>query len=340
MSAAIEQRNQEATCYVGNLDEKVNEELLWELMVQCGPVVNVFMPKDKVTSKHLGYGFVEYRSEEDAEYAMKIMNMIKVYGKAIKLNKASADKKQSDIGANVFVGNLDADVDEKLLYDTFSAFGGILQVPKIMRDADTGMSKGYGFVSFDSFEASDLAIECMNGQYLANRPISVQYAFKKDAMGERYGSQVERMMAATNNQQRFKPHTMFSTGAAGDVVNMNTNAMPSALQYQQQQQQFYNQQMAAMAAAGYGMAMPMPMMPMAATALPQYLQHPGMAAPMMQPMAPMSVPPPPSMGGYPAGMMMPGVPPPPPPMPGQAPAPPTMYMHMHMPGVPPPPPPM
>jgi splicing factor 3B subunit 4 len=48
MSAAIEQRNQEATCYVGNLDEKVNEELLWELMLQAGPVINVHMPKDKV----------------------------------------------------------------------------------------------------------------------------------------------------------------------------------------------------------------------------------------------------------------------------------------------------
>lgn len=33
-----------------------------------------------------------------------------------------------DVGANLFVGNLDAEVDEKLLFDTFSAFGVILQV--------------------------------------------------------------------------------------------------------------------------------------------------------------------------------------------------------------------
>ncbi len=39
------------------------------------------------------------------------------------------------------MGNLDADVDEKLLYDTFSAFGVILQPPKIMRDVETGNSK-------------------------------------------------------------------------------------------------------------------------------------------------------------------------------------------------------
>lgn len=66
--------------------------------------------------------------EEDADYAIKIMNMIKLYGKPIKVNKASANEKNMDVGANLFVGNLDAEVDEKLLFDTFSAFGVILQV--------------------------------------------------------------------------------------------------------------------------------------------------------------------------------------------------------------------
>ena len=28
----VEQRNQDATCYVGNLDEQLTEELLWEMM--------------------------------------------------------------------------------------------------------------------------------------------------------------------------------------------------------------------------------------------------------------------------------------------------------------------
>jgi splicing factor 3B subunit 4 len=214
MSAAIEQRNQEATCYVGNLDERVTEDILWELMQQCGPVTNVHMPKDKVSGKHLFYGFVEFRNEEDAEYAMKIMNMVKVYNKPLKMNKAAQDKKALDVGANIFIGNLDPEVDEKLLYDTFSAFGGIVQTPKIMRYNDTGVSKGYGFVSFDAFESSDMAIECMNGQYLSNRAIVVQYAFKKDTPGERHGSQAERLLAA-QQPSKFKPNTIFS-GGQGD----------------------------------------------------------------------------------------------------------------------------
>jgi len=45
--------------------------------------------------------------------------------------QASAHQKNLDVGANVFIGNLDSEVDEKLLYDTFSAFGVILQTPKV-----------------------------------------------------------------------------------------------------------------------------------------------------------------------------------------------------------------
>jgi RNA recognition motif-containing protein len=34
-----------------------------------------------------GFGFVEFRTEDDAEYAIKIMNMIKLYGQPLRLNK-------------------------------------------------------------------------------------------------------------------------------------------------------------------------------------------------------------------------------------------------------------
>lgn len=32
------------------------------------PPVNVYLPKDRVTNQHQGYGFVEFRGEEDADY--------------------------------------------------------------------------------------------------------------------------------------------------------------------------------------------------------------------------------------------------------------------------------
>lgn len=67
-----------------------------------------------------------------------------------------------------------------------------------MRDPTTGNSKGFAFINFSSFDASDAAIEAMNGQYLCNRPITISYAFKKDSKGERHGSAAERLLAAQN----------------------------------------------------------------------------------------------------------------------------------------------
>jgi splicing factor 3B subunit 4 len=92
----------------GNLDERCSDALVWELMLQAGPVgeytlwegaqnvalsalsiVNVHLPKDRISMAHQGYGFCEFLTEEDAEYACKIMNQIKLWGKPIRVNKVS-----------------------------------------------------------------------------------------------------------------------------------------------------------------------------------------------------------------------------------------------------------
>src|SRR6267154_6777744 len=49
--------------------------------------VNVHLPKDRISMAHQGFGFCEFLTEEDAEYACKIMNQIKLWGKPIRVNK-------------------------------------------------------------------------------------------------------------------------------------------------------------------------------------------------------------------------------------------------------------
>lgn len=45
----------------------------------------------------------------------------------------------------------------------------------------------------------------MNGQYLMNKEVSVQYAYKKDGKGERHGDQAERMLAAQARKHNVQP---------------------------------------------------------------------------------------------------------------------------------------
>mmetsp|Transcript_24542 Transcript_24542/g.52053 ORF Transcript_24542/g.52053 Transcript_24542/m.52053 type:complete len:330 (-) Transcript_24542:79-1068(-) len=317
--ANVEHRNQEATCYVGNLDPSTSEDLLVELFTQIGRVNSVHMPKDKLTGLHSGYGFVEFLDVTDADYAIQIMSMVKLFGRPMRVSKSSLDKRTGsgtlDVGANLFIGNLDpGDVDEKLLYDTFSAFGTIIKPPKIMRDDMTNQSKGFGFVSFDAFEASDLAIECMHNQYLCNRQITVQYAFKKAStsgegndmvaeggrgpggMPERHGSRAERMLAAANPHREF---LSTKTGLGGTGIQKTPNTMFATT-------------------AG---VVPPP------------------APPTMPPPPPLPPGLPPGMPGMQAGIPMPPPPPPLPPQPQGMPPPPPPPMPPQTQGIPPPPPP-
>ncbi|WVQ79984.1 hypothetical protein IAT38_002085 [Cryptococcus sp. DSM 104549] len=231
---AEQDRNQEATVYLGNLDERCTDALVWELMLQAGPVSNVFLPKDRISMAHQGFGFCEFNSEADADYAVKIMNQIKLYGKPIRVNKASYDKKQMDVGANLFVGNLDTTVDESALYDTFSTFGQVAEPPKLARDPTTGESKGYGFIAYNDFEAADLAIQNMNGQFFGGKQVNVQYAFKKDGKGERHGSEAERMLAAQAKKRQLIPGSSapampYQGQYANALAPSSAPAVPSAV---------------------------------------------------------------------------------------------------------------
>ena len=227
------EQDKDSTIYVGNLDERVTDALVWELFLQAGRIVNVHLPKDRVTQSHQGYGFVEFISEEDAEYAARIMSQIRLYGKQIRVNKASADKQRSvEVGAELFIGNLDPMVDERMLYDTFSRFGTLVAPPKIARD-ESNLSKGYGFISFSNFEASDDAIGNMNSQYLMNKEVSVQYAYKKDGKGERHGDAAERMLAAQAKAHGVEPApATIPTGIAppaGFPAMANPQTMPQGM---------------------------------------------------------------------------------------------------------------
>uniref|UniRef100_A0A8C7H9A3 Polyadenylate-binding protein n=1 Tax=Oncorhynchus kisutch TaxID=8019 RepID=A0A8C7H9A3_ONCKI len=99
------------------------------------------------------------------------MNFDVVKGKPIRIMWSQRDPslRKSGVG-NVFIKNLDKTIDNKALYDTFSAFGNILSCKVV---CDENGSKGYAFVHFETQEAADRAIEKMNGMLLNDRKVFV-----------------------------------------------------------------------------------------------------------------------------------------------------------------------
>lgn len=188
-------QNREATLYVGDLSDHVTDDILLELFMQVGPVVHVNIPRDRITNRTNGYGFVEFRTEEDARYAAAIMDGVRLFGTPIKTGSAPTNDTEIDVGAKLYVGNLGEDVNDLLLHSLFSRFGNI-QTCRVVMDPSTGKSRGHGFVSYDSFEAADEAKVRMNGQFVCNKPVTVTYAFKSESKkGEQHGDQTERLVA-------------------------------------------------------------------------------------------------------------------------------------------------
>ena len=191
------QQNKDSTIYIGDLNDHVTDEILLELFMQVGPVVSVNIPRDRITNRHQGYGFVEFRSEQDAEYALSIMQGIKLYGTPIRISTNVVNKavEEIDVGARLYIGNLAPEANDSTLLNIFKEFGNI-QTCRVAMDPATGKSLGHGFVSYDSFESADLAKKQMNGQYVCQQPITVSYAFKAGSKkGEKHGDASERRIA-------------------------------------------------------------------------------------------------------------------------------------------------
>ena len=116
---------------------------------------------------------------------------------------------------NLYVGNLNPETTEDSLRKIFSEFGEIVSV-KIIREPETGVSKGFGFVEMaDKFHSFD-AIDNIDMTYFEGQVISVREAKGKTGGGgnQRGGGGFNRSGGGGFNRGGDRSNTRFSGGGS------------------------------------------------------------------------------------------------------------------------------
>ncbi|KAF7731463.1 Protein phosphatase PP2A regulatory subunit B [Apophysomyces ossiformis] len=204
--------------YVKNLAKDVDDQQLLDLFSKYGSITSSVISRD-VEGRSRGFGFVNFEKHEDANEAVEQLNDTEFHGEKLYVARAQKKNEREDElrrqyeqakleklskyqGVNLYIKNLDDDIDDDKLQQEFSVYG-VITSAKVMRDEKTGTSRGFGFVCFSSPDEATKAVTEMNGRMLGSKPIYVALAQRKEVRRSQLEAQV-----AQRNQMRMM-------GAAG-----------------------------------------------------------------------------------------------------------------------------
>ncbi|KAG1194848.1 hypothetical protein G6F70_008685 [Rhizopus microsporus] len=187
-------RAQFTNVYVKNIPLDVSDEELRELFGKYGAITSCLITKDNIGVSR-GFGFVNFEKHEDAQRAVDELHGNDFHGQNLYVSRAQKksereeelrrqyeDAKMEKLnkyqGVNLYVKNLDDDVDDDQLREIFSVYG-VITSAKIMR-SETNESRGFGFVCFTSPEEATRAVTEINGRIIGTKPIYVAIAQRKE----------------------------------------------------------------------------------------------------------------------------------------------------------------
>ncbi|KAM7202454.1 polyadenylate-binding protein [Rhypophila sp. PSN 637] len=234
--------------YIKNLSADVTDDQFRELFEKYGDVTSSSVARDE-TGKSRQFGFVNFTTHEAAAKAVEELNGKDFHGQELYVGRAQKkhereeelrrsyeaarlEKASKYQGVNLYIKNLDDDIDDEKLRTMFAEFGQITSA-KVMRetlsesDDDSkdskdkenkkedegeskeessekkpekkegrrlGKSKGFGFVCFANPDDATKAVAEMNQRMINNKPLYVALAQRKDVRK----SQLEASIQARN----------------------------------------------------------------------------------------------------------------------------------------------
>ncbi|KAF1803728.1 hypothetical protein FB192DRAFT_1279383 [Mucor lusitanicus] len=178
--------------HIKNLPGHTNNKLLYELFRPFGPMILC-----KILVEHAstfkGTALVQYFNPQDAQDAESMMVKTTLLDNAdtstppspAPINNTASSPIRSDGSSmvdytNLYIKNLDLNVKSVDLFNNFRRFGRIISA-RVMKNAQTKQSKGFGFVSFSKADEAQKAKHEMNGEFILSKPVIVAFHEPKKA---------------------------------------------------------------------------------------------------------------------------------------------------------------
>jgi len=86
----------------------------------------------------------------------------------------------------LFVGNLSFNATQEQLQDLFAPHGTVVEVD-VIKDKFSGRPRGFAFVSMETKEAADAAVQALNGKEIDGRALTVNEARPREDRPPRSG---------------------------------------------------------------------------------------------------------------------------------------------------------
>jgi RNA recognition motif-containing protein len=197
--------------FVAGLAEGVTDSMIRDLFSENGiDVLEVSMPRDRMTGRPRGFAFIRLTGPEDVDRALSQLHGHLLGGASISVRRFNAEPpargERGERGERaprgpatdtsdrtLYVGNLPYDASQEELEGTLRGAGvDAFTRVHLPVDAD-GRRRGFGFVTMASADAAKAAVELLRGVALRGRPLVVNLATPKGAPG---GSRPERTFGA------------------------------------------------------------------------------------------------------------------------------------------------
>ncbi|KAF5330894.1 hypothetical protein D9619_005635 [Psilocybe cf. subviscida] len=221
-----EMKAQFTNLYVKNIDPELSQEDFEKLFTKFGNVTSALISVDD-EGKSKGFGFVNFENHEEAQQAVDALHDSEINGRKLFVSRAQKKSEREEElrrsyeqakmekmskyqGVNLYIKNLEDDVDDDKLRAEFEVFGSVTSC-KVMRD-EKGTSKGFGFVCFSTPDEATKAVAEMNNKMIGTKPLYVSLAQRREVRRQQLESQI-----AQRNQIRMQQAA--AAGLPGGYIN-------------------------------------------------------------------------------------------------------------------------